>query len=128
MFSGRLHQKLQGRKTKQLLDARANEDIAFVPVENNDGVWETVDEAAGEFLLLMEPLLHDKTLRDIHQSALVTDHDALLIAGAGARIEAVNERAVFAAQRQRHLVDGAVLFHGLREYKAVGRIGVLLHR
>ena len=61
---------------KNFLASRADKRVTRIGVHDENQVREAVDEAAGEFLLLVELALHLAAGGDIHDGTLITNHAA----------------------------------------------------
>ena len=91
-----------------------------VRVQHEDEVGKVVDQAAREFLLLMEAMLHLAPFGDIHDCALIPDHLSARIANGGRAVHAHDRASVFAEKS-----DFAALDHGLRLELLLQRLAFL---
>src|SRR5215469_9214644 len=87
-----------GVEPKDFLDFGADESVATVDVNDKNKVWETVDQAAREFLLLIETLFHGAALGDVRKSTLITNNAAGSVANSGGGIQADDGLTVFPAK------------------------------
>src|SRR6266446_4530934 len=97
-----------GLEAENLFRTRADESVVGAGVEHENEIREAVDEAAGEFLLLVEAALHFAAFGDVHNRALITNNMAGVIANGSGGVQANNRCAVLADES-----DFAALKRGL---------------
>ena len=83
---------------EDFLELGADEGVVALGVNDEDQVRETVDQAAGEFLLLVKLLFDGAALGDVHQRALITNDAAAGVADGGSGVEAIDGLAILAAE------------------------------
>src|SRR5207249_12265249 len=81
-----------------------------------------VDQAAREFLLLMEPMLHLAPFGDIHDRALVPDDLSASVAHGGGAVHAHDRASIFAEKRDFAALDHRLRLHLLLQGLAFGGI------
>ena len=97
--------------TENLAATRADKSVVGSGIHDENQIGEAVDEAAREFLFLVELALHLAASGNIHQGTLIADHAAGGVANDAGRVEAVDGRAIlaqqsdFAALRRRLALD-----------------------
>ena len=72
--------------------------VVGVGIEHQDEIGEAVDEAAGEFLLLMKTALHLAALSNVHKRALIAQYAAGIVANGGSGIQTYDGSAISANQ------------------------------
>ena len=97
-----------GIVAENFFHARAGESVLALGIQDEDQVGEAVDQAAREFLLLIEAALHFAALGDVHERAVIAEDAAGSVAHDGGGVEADDRVAVFADEREL-----AALKHGL---------------
>ena len=65
--------------TQDVFDARADKGVMAGGIHHKYEVWKTVDQPAGEFLLLVEAPLHLAALRNIHHRSMVANDAAVCV-------------------------------------------------
>src|SRR5256884_8066504 len=98
----------------------ADEGVMGVRVQHEDEVGKVVDQAAREFLLLMEPMLHLAPFGDIHDRALVPDDLSASVAHGGGAVHAHDRASIFAEKRDFAALDHRLRLHLLLQDLAFG--------
>src|SRR2546429_484804 len=107
---------------QQFPASRADEGVMGVRVQHEDEVGKVVDQAAREFLLLMEPMLHLAPFGDIHDRALVPDDLSASVAHGGGAVHAHDRASIFAEKRDFAALDHRLRLHLLLQDLAFGGI------
>src|SRR2546429_9767191 len=89
-------------------------------VQHEDEVWKVVGQAAREFLLLKEPMLHRAPFGDIHDRALVPDDLSASVAHGGGAVHAHDRASIFAEKRDFAALDHRLRLHLLLQDLAFG--------
>src|SRR5947199_394797 len=100
----------------------ADEGVMGVRVQHEDEVGKVVDQAAREFLLLMEPMLQLAPFGDIHDRALVPDDLSASVAHGGGAVHAHDRASIFAEKRDFAALDHRLRLHLLLQDLAFGGI------
>src|SRR5580692_3116496 len=87
-----------GFETQNFFYLGTDEGVALVGIDDEDEVGETVDEATGKFLLLVEAFFNGAALGNVDQRTLVADDTTSGIADSGSGVEANERLTVFAVQ------------------------------
>src|SRR5271168_3961863 len=83
---------------ENLAASRADESVMGSGIHDENKIGKAVDEAAREFLFLVELALHLASRGDVHQGALITDYAAGGVAHGTGRVETEDGRAILAQQ------------------------------
>src|SRR5947208_16938044 len=84
---------------QQFPASRADEGVMGVRVQHEDEVGKVVDQAAREFLLLMEPMLDLAPFGDIDDRALLPGDVSATVAHAGGAVPAHDRASIFTVKR-----------------------------
>ena len=84
------------RISEHFLATRADKGVVGRGVEDEDEIGETVDEAMGKFLLLVEAALHLTPLGNIHDCALVAHNLSAVVTDGGCSVQTYDGGAVLA--------------------------------
>src|SRR5712664_2801493 len=87
-----------GVVAQDVFHARADKRVMAGGIHHKYEVWKTVDQPAGEFLLLVETPLHLAALRNIHQSAVVANDAAVCVPYGPRGIQADQRPSILARQ------------------------------
>src|SRR6266566_1097210 len=96
---------------QQFPASRADEGVMGVRVQHEDEVGKVVDQAAREFLLLMEPMLHLTPFGDIHDRALIPHHLSARVANGGGAVHAHDRASIFAEKSDVAALDHRLGLH-----------------
>src|SRR5262249_42505481 len=92
-------------------DARTDKCVAAMDVQHKDHIWETINQAARKFLLLVQIALDLAARSYIHQRALVTHNFPRVVPNRGSSVEAYNWFPVFANQDDLAPLDNRLTIH-----------------
>ena len=103
--------------------ARAGEGVLAFGIQHENQVGEAIDQAAREFLLLIEAALHFAALGDVHECAVIAEDAAGCVADDGGGVEANDRVAVFADKREFTALEHGLGVHFLAKDSALLRVG-----
>src|SRR5580700_6072080 len=83
---------------ENFLAARTDERVMRIGIDDQNQIGEVVDQAAREFLFLVELALHLAAGSDVHDRALITDHAAGGVTDGGGRVQTDNGSAILAQE------------------------------
>ena len=95
-----------GAKPSSSVDTRADKGAAAFAIEGHDQVGKTLHQAAREFLLAVQALLHLPAFGDVHERSLMPADTPTGIADQSGGVQAGDRGAVAAAQADLMAVDG----------------------
>src|SRR6266849_10213793 len=100
---------------KDIFHPRAHKGEVAGGVHHKDQVWETVDQAASKFLLLVEATLHFAAFGYIHQSAVIANDTATGVSYSPRGIQTDERPAILARERNFAPLNHGLILHLLPE-------------
>src|SRR5712675_3071688 len=97
--------------TEDVLHSRTDKGVVPAAIHHKDQIRETVDQAAREFLLLVQAALHLPALGNVHQRPVIANDTTVSVAHGAGSIETDQRPSVLARKRNLAPLDHRLAIH-----------------